>query len=79
MTAHDWRERGKVMLPAKEFFGSSLDELRTYFGVAVAVKPEIKRECLEGGCVLLTLKEWRAKNRPPARKDEPPCLTAIKP
>jgi len=54
------------MLPAKEFFGSSLDDLRAYFGIAATAKPETKRERLEGGCVLLTPKGiWSGKNRPP--------------
>ena len=36
------------MLEAREFFGSSLDDLRAYFGIAVSAKPEIKRERLSG-------------------------------
>jgi hypothetical protein len=57
------------MLPAKEFFGDSLDDLRAYFGIAVAAKREVERKRLEGGCVLLTLKEWRGKNRPPGKEN----------
>jgi hypothetical protein len=32
------------MLPAKEFFGNSLDELRAHFGIVARPKTEIERE-----------------------------------
>ena len=51
------------MLEASEFFGSSLDDLRTYFGIAVSAKPKINRKSLEGGCMLLTPKTWRKVRR----------------
>jgi hypothetical protein len=43
-----------TMLPAKEFFGDSLNELRAHFGIDARPKTETGRRILDGGCMLLT-------------------------
>jgi hypothetical protein len=49
------------MLPASEFFGSSLEDLRVHFGITLRPKRETARKVLEGGCLLLSPKAWRKR------------------